>query len=1182
MIKIELNQCGNDLPLFWFIIIGGSRRKIASCHVGYGAPARHEALSHIESNELLFVLAKMPLLRGKPIKQHKFLKNWKDDQEVFYCELTNEIFEDYEDYCERVISCNCMIWTCAITGKGELTYQEALESEEKALKNIKDFAPELRTPVLYLASLTEATHFSEMADLVYSFVRNRYFLGESVQACFEPDEWSYAQVLNVIAPSKEEVEGYCKKMCLPLDHTNLPAELFKYELEEVVDDDDDDDQEVKILQNKLLPADRVRRMKGLYTKDKNRAYLKQFTEQRKNGTWRVKGAIIDKYGISTIEFRDIFVGEKPVLDKLNKPDLKQQTMKKFIVSNLSPSKNGLLKSSKKRKNKRREDPLTGVNHKEQIRQEKLELVRKRKEEKRAEKEKLDRFAKEWSKKREDLVCEDLKELPVPCPVDCRIPNHLFGEFAMILEFLNNFKGVLNMKDYFPQGLTFDLLERALTENELTGPFSDLLQRLLTSIFVFQEDEDDEVKRAASADISLDDCKDSSAEEALRAASHAAKWSRTYHNLPLSKLHLDAITVTDILRLHLLASGGRTGDMRSYKWRLQERGGYMNTDDPGLEFRRKEPEILKFLARNPVACLSVPDKIKVLSCLMNQILTYASVRDVIDERYEKVAIGRKEIKVEQILDGKREKELKMKRVVEKGTSRLSNEERQKQIEETARRQAELQRRKDEISDIAMGYQVLPLGQDRAYRRYWIFASLPGLYVEDDERWPGECLPQPTASCYRPAADEDDTMSYIRKLFEASGSGTGSDKENEGYGNQIVGSPKKKLLSESNCFEHKTPVDEHRALVCTANSETCSIHNTSIEKTRWLFFYKEDEIDDLIKNLNKRGDRESALREALSNERDRVLKNIDKCPVQRLNFSYKRSDKVIATRHKTQYDMNLRFPAGTPIDEILDITLRDTILDMEDKIFHGALGSLKVPNRKAWRSALAMRSYDCQDPHLTWPTKMTSQKGHREEEEVPSRPASPCSDRSHRESSEEPSPPINPEQPPVVRDLAMAVLQIARCILPKYFRKPLPYEEKRPVKLTAIERWELSLMHSTSLSQVYLHQTSLDSSIQWDKSLLHAKCKICRRGKDDVNMLLCDGCDCGFHLYCLKPKLFSIPEGDWFCPSCRPKEKKPIRRSSRRRLLEEDGDFDSDDEPLIKARAKRKPDDSMEEPRAKRQR
>lgn len=45
-----------------------------------------------------------------------------------------------------------------------------------------------------------------------------------------------------------------------------------------------------------------------------------------------------------------------------------------------------------------------------------------------------------------------------------------------------------------------------------------------------------------------------------------------------------------------------------------------------------------------------------------------------------------------------------------------------------------------------------------------------------------------------------------------------------------------------------------------------------------------------------------------------------------------------------------------------------------------------------------------------------------------------------------------------------------------------------------------------------------------------CQICRKGDNEDLLLLCDGCDKGCHTYCHKPKITSIPEGDWYCPAC----------------------------------------------------
>lgn len=64
--------------------------------------------------------------------------------------------------------------------------------------------------------------------------------------------------------------------------------------------------------------------------------------------------------------------------------------------------------------------------------------------------------------------------------------------------------------------------------------------------------------------------DDETKEAVKQATIAARWSQVYHRTPLNKMTLDASTVTEVLRLHLLASGGRCGDSSS-KWRLDTKG-----------------------------------------------------------------------------------------------------------------------------------------------------------------------------------------------------------------------------------------------------------------------------------------------------------------------------------------------------------------------------------------------------------------------------------------------------------------------------------------------------------------------------------------------------------------------------------------------------------------------------------
>lgn len=40
-----------------------------------------------------------------------------------------------------------------------------------------------------------------------------------------------------------------------------------------------------------------------------------------------------------------------------------------------------------------------------------------------------------------------------------------------------------------------------------------------------------------------------------------------------------------------------------------------------------------------------------------------------------------------------------------------------------------------------------------------------------------------------------------------------------------------------------------------------------------------------------------------------------------------------------------------------------------------------------------------------------------------------------------------------------------------------------------------------------------------------CQFCQSGESEDKLLLCDGCDRGYHTYCFKPRMDKIPEGDW---------------------------------------------------------
>lgn len=53
---------------------------------------------------------------------------------------------------------------------------------------------------------------------------------------------------------------------------------------------------------------------------------------------------------------------------------------------------------------------------------------------------------------------------------------------------------------------------------------------------------------------------------------------------------------------------------------------------------------------------------------------------------------------------------------------------------------------------------------------------------------------------------------------------------------------------------------------------------------------------------------------------------------------------------------------------------------------------------------------------------------------------------------------------------------------------------------------------------------------DNLLADSACMVCGNGDSEECILLCDGCDDGYHTYCLVPPLTSVPKGEWRCPKC----------------------------------------------------
>lgn len=100
---------------------------------------------------------------------------------------------------------NSVIWQCALTGRPDLTYAEALASEKTARKLLRQFPSALRGSVLLVASQTKRSALKELVDDVFNFVKDRFFKDEKLDVMNESGRGCrFCKIVDVVKPVNHE------------------------------------------------------------------------------------------------------------------------------------------------------------------------------------------------------------------------------------------------------------------------------------------------------------------------------------------------------------------------------------------------------------------------------------------------------------------------------------------------------------------------------------------------------------------------------------------------------------------------------------------------------------------------------------------------------------------------------------------------------------------------------------------------------------------------------------------------------------------------------------------------------------------------------------------------------------------------------------------------------------------
>lgn len=420
---------------------------------------------------------------------------------------------------------------------------------------------------------------------------------------------------------------------------------------------------------------------------------------------------------------------------------------------------------------------------------------------------------------------------------------------------------------------------------------------------------------------------------------------------------------------------------------------------------------------------------------------------------------------------------------------------------------------ELLEASACVNLRPLGMDRNYSKYWIFPNLPGLFVEHTMKMSipnGTHQPSPTVSA-------DLSISPLVEM-------TGGKEQHSLHGMSPSLQPSAVANPNTGGKSELNPVQD------MVDSSRLSVLQASTDVLAWSCYATLEEIDSLVASLNPRGLREIQLRKAIQTHRRHFELSLPK-----------------GLFHPDHDPSGPEAGLISNAEEYLELYLREQILDIEDKIVIGNLGYLKeVDNRVVWRDSIensgAASTLACNK--LTESSLLVN--------------SSTCDSPVAANGN------ITPLTAPSVRELGAALVQVYNGIEKKFLMPPLgtAIDQKtrtRKAKKDSMvkdsdicpEVWKTSLTKATSFSQVFVHLATLERAVMWSRSLMNVRCRICRRKCGDEFLLLCDGCDHGYHTYCLKPPLTEIPDGNWYCSDCNPVTPvKPRRKVKQVAIVEED--------------------------------
>merc|ERR1711892_146077 len=1112
----------------------------------------------------------MPLLHRAQFAVNDIPDDLSPTAKVYYCEPTGEIFTSFEDYFERRVLLDTEVWSCSVTGKSNLTYDEARESESAARKTLAQVDKTLCRAVLHLFSKAPGRISAKnVSTEVFDAIKDKMLIGEIIT-----HQRKKHKILNVKPITAKNGKKDSDEENKSPDTKKQPAKHYEYTLESV------DVGDVKSVSG----SECQRKMTIGLNKVVHYLIKIHGIRSETNKSWSVHPRATKKYRLTQFVWLDHFPGDliEPVFEVIVPKEVKKKTKEP-----LGEVSNGKEEQRQKKKEKKISEKEKALQEEKRVAREKADLEEKKKQHRVA--------LMEWKKPKADETLDDFVsfQLTAPKAIKTRhLPAELLGDAFQVIEFHRIFAhayGEMQFSSHL-RHLTLGDMEQVLYSNASSGVFCDMLFFYVQALRYCHEneineaevgagtfpykgefrkklviDEEDGEEREAEEEekdnnvavIEKDEAEEElmnthetfeaslswpvgaahSPEDCVEMSTQTVLWSVKCLGRPMASVEVDECTITEVLRMTLLITAAEMAHpIQSY--RKQVRAGWDNEENPFI-WALNEPlgvRIMQKLEIESVFELDPAERLWLIKLLNEVILCQADGRQVIDDAEDEIRLARKHLmegskgeraRVKEYQEKLTELEAKAKEeetaepdpiaMVSSTRSRIT-----KKVKLTAReevdefisdneqlKQAQEHQVKvlnEKLAKLELTIRAQLLGYDRFHRRYWLMASSPGVLVEVSR------------SSKMPKMANGQSWScftvprQVPKPSLKKAENVDSDDE-----------PLAGLIKKEDDVKMEV-IEEAEVDMSKWGLEP---HNT--DETQWLVYTTEAEIKALIEGLNERGEREKELK-------SRIEKFVS----------------IIDVREKSDYDFSSVALETVEIGHTQqqELSLRDYILDIEERIFNADFGD----------------AFDDENERQLWRDYWTHGK-------LEKSPESEVIAIDFYDKIKEQLPPrlplpihLVPRQPnKELQNLAASLLLLARALKKEIVLRPLGNKGKEKKKrkknesswtnmmAMSMKNWEMSVMNATSAASLYLHVVHLDECINWDKSPENLRCSICKKKGDAQNMLICDECEKAFHTYCHKPKVKRIPEGDWFCKQCSIKHRQaasPVKKHRRTQVADDD--------------------------------